>query len=427
MITYTAVLEDDFAQQLAHILIQLAYGAIGHEFTTSRAYDHLHPGDEIYLPTKYGVRQVRILQKDTGNNGVIKWKTVESDPENLLSDATGGAAAPIIPGITSTDTPKIKILALPLMADSHFAGPSPYFGAFVYTGTLPPVSFYGAPDGEAYTNFAGIAQGITMAHATTTPDASATVHDWDDLSQIDVNIVAGNDFFGATDAALLTGSNYAAYGAPGRWEIVQYGVVTVIGSTSRRITHLLRGRKGTEWAMDLHVVGDEFIALTTTSFTRQYLDAVAVGASYFYKVVAAGATVADATATGETIGTIVYIPYAPIDLAATDNITIPADKDLTWVWRTRQGGVLGGPNTLTDGVPGTMSDEDSGIIEILASDLTTVLNTYLVTGQARTYTAAEISADYSGTPTEIHWRVGQDASTVGIGVGRMSEIHTHTL
>ena len=63
------------------------------------------------------------------------------------------------------------------------------------------------------------------------------------------------------DDALINGANLAVIGD----ELVQFGSVEPMGQKRFRLSRLLRGRRGTEWAMDSHHVGEWFCLLTPAS------------------------------------------------------------------------------------------------------------------------------------------------------------------
>jgi hypothetical protein len=56
------------------------------------------------------------------------------------------------------------------------------------------------------------------------------------------------------DEALADGRNMAVLGS----EVLQFGEAEPLGQGCWRLTRLLRGRAGTEWAMDLHAIGEPF-------------------------------------------------------------------------------------------------------------------------------------------------------------------------
>src|SRR5690606_22510652 len=67
----------------------------------------------------------------------------------------------------------------------------------------------------------------------------------------------------ATDDALARDANLALIGG----ELLQFGVAEWISPRRFRLSRLLRGRRGTEWAADLHEAGDGFVLIERPSLT----------------------------------------------------------------------------------------------------------------------------------------------------------------
>jgi hypothetical protein len=66
-----------------------------------------------------------------------------------------------------------------------------------------------------------------------------------------------------SDPALAAGANLAAVGD----ELLQFGVVEPLGPRRFRLSRLLRGRRGTEWAAEGHAAGEPFVLLEASSLT----------------------------------------------------------------------------------------------------------------------------------------------------------------
>src|SRR3546814_1448079 len=64
-----------------------------------------------------------------------------------------------------------------------------------------------------------------------------------------------------SDAALAGGANLALLGE----ELIQFGVAEPLGGGRFRLSRLLRGRRGTEWATGTHAVGEGFVLIDQAS------------------------------------------------------------------------------------------------------------------------------------------------------------------
>jgi hypothetical protein len=77
----------------------------------------------------------------------------------------------------------------------------------------------------------------------------------DELSSVVVKLVqASAPLLNAEDEALMAGANLALLGQ----ELIQFGQAEEIAPRTFRLTRLLRGRRGTEWAAEVHQAGEPF-------------------------------------------------------------------------------------------------------------------------------------------------------------------------
>jgi hypothetical protein len=77
-----------------------------------------------------------------------------------------------------------------------------------------------------------------------------------------------------SDDALASGANLAAIGR----ELVQFGRAEPLGARRFRLSRLLRGRRGTEWAADSHAAGESFTLIDPASLLPIDLPLGSIGA-----------------------------------------------------------------------------------------------------------------------------------------------------
>ena len=77
------------------------------------------------------------------------------------------------------------------------------------------------------------------------------------------------------DEALVGGGNLAALGS----EVVQFGSAEPLGQGRFRLTRLLRGRAGTDWAMGTHAIGEPFAMIEPERLRAIALPSWATGAT----------------------------------------------------------------------------------------------------------------------------------------------------
>ena len=108
--------------------------------------------------------------------------------------------------------------------------------------------------GRSWTPAGSTSAPAVMGHATTALPVgdSALV---DERNSIDVELLNENMWLESrSDEALAAGANAAVLGE----ELIQFGRATPIGPRSFRLSRLLRGRRGTEWAASAHSAGEPF-------------------------------------------------------------------------------------------------------------------------------------------------------------------------
>jgi hypothetical protein len=94
------------------------------------------------------------------------------------------------------------------------------------------------------------------------------------LGTVDVQLSnAGAWLMSCDDDALAVGENLAALGS----ELIQFGSAEALGAGRFRLSRLLRGRRGTEWATGSHQAGEVFVLLTPGTFRTVELPLTAVG------------------------------------------------------------------------------------------------------------------------------------------------------
>lgn len=130
----------------------------------------------------------------------------------------------------------------------------------------------------------------------------------------------------ATLAGLLNGANRALIGA----EIVQFMRAEPLGEGLWRLSGLLRGRGGSEWAIDLHVAGEDFVLLDDRIVT---LDPRIVGDAASASIAAIGPGDEEAVSTPVAGAGTTCRPLAPVHGVALQ--TEAGGIVLTWVRRAR--------------------------------------------------------------------------------------------
>jgi len=411
-ISLNVTMTDTKAIELAHQILHSKHTVREYRFSLPRKYCRLEPTDPVNITDQNGETQrVRITQADQGVNGVQQFVALSDNTEDLQTDGIVGGHYVEDAAILSNSPPQIVLLDTPTLIDEESSQPGPNVTAFTYGSGFVGAIWYESVDGQTYNNFNSSFTEPQIGRCSTVP-VDVDFETWDETNSLTVDWYNTKTLSTMTEAAVLDGGNAIAWGKPGRWEIIQCKTVTAVDSDTDTLSNLLRGRRGTEGHMDAHEDGDWIVVLSTDAVKRLVLSTDTIGKTRFLKAAKPDQLVSDAIAYDYTVSDTALVPYSPVDLAGTAS---GSDIDITWNWRTRSGGIYGGTYDLTDGVAGNMSDENSGDLQILDTDFSTVLNTYSVSGESYTYTAANIASDHGGSaPDVVIFRIRQDSAVSGV-------------
>jgi hypothetical protein len=227
----------------------------------------------------------------------------------------------------------------------------------------------------------------------------------DELNSINVTMRNGSPS-STTYSGLLVGTNVAIVGD----EIIHFRDAALEVNGSYTIRGLLRGRRGSEYAMAQHAIGDRFIVVSAATIFRVPQDTAGIGMTRLYKAVSAGTTLAAATEkTFTNLGTGLK-PYACVHLGGGRNAA--GDVTLNWVARTRISGEW------RDAVDVPVGEASEGyVVEIYSSSAyTTIMRTISgLTSPSATYSVADQVADFGSQQSDVYFRVFKLSAVVGPG------------
>jgi hypothetical protein len=240
-----------------------------------------------------------------------------------------------------------------------------------------------------------------MGLATTAlPSGPTTVHD-------DGNTVTVRLSYGAlasvTRALSLNGANAALLAD----EILTFDTATPLGGADWQLSGLMRGRKGTEWAVGSHVIGERFVLLDSGSIGRVVDPVTWRNVALHYKAVSAGLAIVSADDTLFTDTGASLKPYSPVAIAGardgSNNLTI------TWIRRARLYAEW------SDGVDVPL-DEPTESYEVDVLNGSTVVRTITgLSSPTASYSAAEQTTDFGTPQSSVSVAVYQLSSRVGRG------------
>jgi len=156
---------------------------------------------------------------------------------------------------------------------------------------------------------------------------------WDEVTNIDVTVPSGKTLVSATKAEVYINKNIALFGD----EIMGYRNALLIDPNKYRLTGLLRGLRGTDWAAPDHTAGERFVVLakdgTIVPIIQSQIDLDAVVSSVQFtfrsrNLDPLSPTKIEGTWDGPDNLTITWFRRARIEAEWIDGIDVPLDESV---------------------------------------------------------------------------------------------------
>ncbi|WP_299938564.1 glycoside hydrolase/phage tail family protein [uncultured Pelagimonas sp.] len=361
----------------------------------------LRAGDVISLPERDGFERWRIQRLNQGD--ALKVEAVRHDPE--LHDMPPGAArqTKMRPRALIEGAPLVRILDLPQIHEDV-----PAHRPFAAVWADPWGGGYDIRRSTSEDGFTSIATVETRASIGVLKSDLPAGPLWlfDEANAFEIELLSGS-LTAVSDTELFAGANALAIEvAPDHWEILQAGHVALIGTRRYRLSHLLRGQRGTEWLMPDVIAAGAMIVLLDENLVPLPISMADIGVPTNWQVsgYSAAAKVTELAVTPKGTG---LIPFAPAHLKAAAS---GADIDLSWVRRDR---LLSSESWALSEVP---VSESSGLyqVEILTA-AGAVLRTVQTNQPGFTWSAAMQAADIGAA----RFRVAQIGA---LGPGRARSV-----
>lgn len=376
---------------------------------------------------------LRVRDARIGANGIIEFDLVREDlsiydahglSPLLGAGNLGGSPPPPAPDPTTDDSDQSKpgsttlaLLDIPQLLGDH-NGPGFYAAA-----TGPNDGWVGAvlyeKVGSEYIERAQLDQRAAIGTANTklasgpvtTFDVSGRTYVYDDTNTVDVTLRDGvSALASVSDADLLAGVNAAALGAAGRWEIILFGTATQLDTRKWQLSHLLRGMKGTEWAVGLHQTGDTFVLLDTS--LRRISDAFSdLDVSRTFRPVSIGNQFDSGSNRPFTDAGVSLKPLSPVYVRGEEDGD--QNRIIRWYRRSRLDGLAG--RDTYDPAPPLGETTERYEVDILNAAGDTVLRTISATTEQASYTAAQQTTDFGSVPATLKVCIYQLSETRGRG------------
>ena len=288
-----------------------------------RAMD-LRPGDTVGVPGLSG--QWRVIGVGLEKMGVSLDLVRVPEPTLQLAEHAAPGRVVSDPDLDHGPT-ELQVLDLPSLDDQLQSAPRLFVAA---AGPSPgwrsaalEVSYDG---GAVFSSLDRTALPVVFGH-TIGALAVGQAALFDTVSSVEVALLHDDMWLSnATDDALLSGANLAIIGD----ELIQFGRAEALGGARFRLARLLRGRRGTEWAMDGHGPGDRFVLIEQDTLRAVTAPLSALGGPIEFLAAGLGDEPEPASASATIVGRSLR-PPAPVHLVAKRM----ADGAIIFEWTRR--------------------------------------------------------------------------------------------
>lgn len=388
------------ARGVADAVVRDAYASrITASVSLPMGYTHVTPTDVVQVPdtdgTLYRMRVTR--RQDAG--GILTLDLVGDDGAVIVEEvptSTDYTPQAVVEALAQT---VLVLLDIPLLRDAD-DGLGIYIAVRGTTTRWPGCIVYSSQDGTTFgTTVADITDSAVLGTATSVLATWARGEVLDRGNTVLVDVGPGELSSATLDQLQADADlNAALVGS----EILRFTTATLQSTNPNvyRLSGLLRGQRGTEWAVGTHVLNERFVLLRARGLRRLALTQADIGQRRYFKAVTKGTVAADSTAVDIVPASLAQKPLAPVDLRAARD----ADGNLTLTWkrRTRYESKFIGTSGSVVPLGETAERYD---VEILSG--TTVLRSISVTDASMAYTATMQTSDFGGLQGIVTARVYQ--------------------
>lgn len=395
------VLDNSTAKQIADITLYNSWQErIEYKLTLPPKYAYLEPTDIINVKCNNVNYSMRIIKTDMQRTGQMRLLATNSNLQiyDFSSQVNYLSSKLEVPKLLPNTL--IEIMDLPIMPND--SEPNQSFISFAVNSDDSNWSGSIIYSDNGVRNYKPLAvcniQSTIGVIINKIPAASPLL--FDESTEIIAQLLHGT-LSSTTELSLLSGANKALIGN----EIIQFQNAENIGDKKYKLTKLLRGRNGTEYAIIKHKIGDKFTLLDNKIVSVSIPNNL-IGKPINYKAVTLGKTLAEAESINFTYSGNVLKPLSPVHVKAEKDEL--GNINISWIRRTRT------DNDWRDYDDVAIGEEPEKY-EIDIKKKRTLIRTLSSNTESVTYTKQQITSDFTNPPTELTATIYQLSSVVGRG------------
>lgn len=395
------VLSDQEAKMVADVTLYNAWvGRVQYQFTVPPKYALLEPTDVITVTKDGAAYLVRLTATKLVRNGMQEISGVAEDVSSYDFYNPAGTGTPNLQPPATISATRLELMDLPAFPTDGVTDAYLRYGVVGLGDNWAGSAVYRSDDGGS--NYA-LMQALTAQAtigAVLNIIPAGTIYAWDNISTIDVLLTFGQ-LQSVTDIAVLNGANVCVIGD----EVIQFQTATLLDTNKYRLSGLLRGRLGTEWAVGSHAAGERFIMLTN-ALARELMASSGWGISKKFKPVTIGSTLGATTAQDFAYAARALKPYSPVHIVGSRSA---GDLTINWKRRTRING------DWRDAVDVPLSEESERYEVDIMQGVTVKRTITGLTSPTAVYTSAQQVTDFGSAQSSILVNVYQLSAAVGRG------------
>jgi hypothetical protein len=320
------------AKGVADAMVRDAYAArLTSQLSLPMGYTRVTPTDVLLVPDADGTLYRMRVTRRSDSGGVMALDVVGDDAAVVVAGMTTSEDYSDQTAVIPLAVTQMELLDIPLLRDvddSHGL----YVAAKGADGRWPGARVLTAANGVDFTLAADVTRAAVIGACMT------ALGDWgggavmDEVNSVTVSIGSGQLSTVTRDALLADRTVNAILIGD---EVIRFAVASAISTNPNvyKLTRLLRGQLGTEWAQSGHTTADRVVLLSAAALRNIPLQAAEVGLTRSYRGVTNGATVASAPSVDLAFAGIRKKPRSPTNARIAP--TGAGTYRVTWERRTR--------------------------------------------------------------------------------------------
>lgn len=283
------VLTEDEARQIAEKLIYTLWlERTTYQFALGPKFFRMGPGDLAYLPVNGENKRVRIIGRDAGLFGELRFSATLDEEDVLTQVATGGESPVIEPILQQVVDTHFYVWSCPILRDEDRSSPGFYVAATGPNQWKGCTVYYSSDAGVNWIDAGVITDRSVIGEVTAVPDDFEEAEGLDTASTLTVELTDTGELETTSQINVELGENASLVGE----EVLGFATTDLTSPLEYDLTNLTRGFRDTE--MTGHIIGEKFVLLEETGI-RVEVPTSLIGETLRVKCVSDGQTLGGVT------------------------------------------------------------------------------------------------------------------------------------